>query len=68
MDKEIVKLDYTEIEKYKFHQHKIPFLIDNIDISKKEYLLRSPLVKGILNILLALAILKKLDIHIPSKN
>ena len=34
MDKTIIKFDDTEVEKYKFHQHKSPFLIDNIDINK----------------------------------
>ena len=27
-----IEIDDTEIEKCKFHQHKSPFLIDNIDI------------------------------------
>ena len=31
MDKTIIKFDDTEIEKYKFHQHKSPFMIENID-------------------------------------
>ena len=30
----IEKFDDTEIEKYKFHQHKSPILINNIDINK----------------------------------
>ena len=34
MDKKIIKFDYTEIEKYKFHQHKRPVLISNIGINK----------------------------------
>ena len=34
MDKKIVKFDDIEIEKYKFHQHKIPISINNIDINK----------------------------------
>ena len=29
MDKKIVKFDDTEIEKYKFHQHRRPISIDN---------------------------------------
>ena len=33
-DKKIIKFDDTKIEKFKFHQHKSPFLIDNIDINK----------------------------------
>ena len=34
MDKKIIKFDNTEIEKYKFQQHKSPISIDNIDIKK----------------------------------
>ena len=33
MDKKIKQFDETEIEKYKFYQHKSPFLIDNIDFN-----------------------------------
>ena len=32
MVKKIKKFDHTEIEKYKFPQHKGPVLTDNIDI------------------------------------
>ena len=34
MDKKVVKIGDTEIEKHEFHQHKIPILINNIDINK----------------------------------
>ena len=34
MDKKAKTFDDTEIEKYKFHQHKSPSLIDNIEINK----------------------------------
>ena len=34
MDKKIIKFDNTEIEKYKFQQHKSPISIDNIGIKK----------------------------------
>ena len=34
MDEKIIKFGDTEIEKYKFHQHKNPILINNIDINK----------------------------------
>ena len=34
MDKTIIKLGDIEIEKQKFHQHKRPILIKNIDINK----------------------------------
>ena len=34
MDKKVIKFDVTETEKYKFHQHKIPISVDNIDVNK----------------------------------
>ena len=34
MDKKIIKLYDTETEKYKFHYHKSPSLIGNIDLIK----------------------------------
>ena len=34
MEKAIIKFGDTEIEKQKFHQHKIPISIKNIDINK----------------------------------
>ena len=34
MNKKIIKLDDTEIEEYKFHQYKSPFLISDKDINK----------------------------------
>ena len=34
MDKKIIKLDDTEIERYKFHQYKSPISINDIDINK----------------------------------
>ena len=36
MDKQIIKFDDTEIEKYKFHQYKSPISIGNIDVHKIE--------------------------------
>ena len=33
-DEKFFKFDDAEIEKYKFHQHKSPISIDNIDINK----------------------------------
>ena len=33
MDKKIIKFGDTEIEKHKFHQHKSPFSLNNIDIN-----------------------------------
>ena len=34
MDKKIIKFDDTETEKYKFHLHNSPILINNIDINE----------------------------------
>ena len=34
MDKQFITLDDTKIEKYKFHQNKIPISINDIDINK----------------------------------
>ena len=34
MDKKIIKFDDTEIEIYKFHQHKSPILTGNINNNK----------------------------------
>ena len=34
IDKKIIKFSDTQIEKHKFHQHKSPILINNIDINK----------------------------------
>ena len=34
MDNKTIKFDDTEIEEYKFHQHKFPISINNIDINK----------------------------------
>ena len=34
MDHKLLKIDDTEIENYKLHQHKYPISISNIDINK----------------------------------
>ena len=34
MDKKIINFGDTDIQKYKFHQHKSPILINNIDVNK----------------------------------
>ena len=48
----------TEIKKQKFHQYKRPISIKNMYINKIVYLIRSLLLKRILNILLAIKLLK----------
>ena len=35
MDKKVTQFNDTEIEKYKFHEHRCPILINNIGINKK---------------------------------
>ena len=60
MDKNIIKFDSTEIEKYKFHQHKSSFLIANIDINKIVVSSKVSFGKRVLNILLAMKMLKKI--------
>ena len=59
MDKKIMNLDDTEIEKYKFQQYKRLISIDNREVNK-QYLIKSFLVKIILNILLDTKMLKNL--------
>ena len=59
MDKKVIKFDDIEIEKWKFYQHKKPILIDNIDINIIVVQNQVFLVKRILNILLAIKMLKK---------
>ena len=54
-----MNLDDTEIEKYKFHQYKRLISIDNREVNK-QYLIKSFLVKIILNILLDTKMLKNL--------
>ena len=65
MDKKIIKFGDTEIEKYKFHQYKISFLIDNIDINKIVVSNKVFLGKRILNISLATKIFRPLCIFFP---
>ena len=59
MDKKVIKFDDVEIEKWKFYQHKKAISIDNIDINIIVVQNQVFLVKRILNILLAIKILKK---------
>ena len=63
MDKNIIKFDSTEIEKYKFHQHKNSFLVGNIDINKTVLSSKVSFGKRVLNILLVMKMLKKLGLH-----
>ena len=45
MDKRIIKLDDAKIEKYIFHQNKIPVSINDIDIDKIVVSNKLPFVK-----------------------
>ena len=63
MEKIIIKFGDTEIEKQIFQQHKRPISMKNIDINKIKDLMRSLLVKRVLNISLAIKMLK-LDLHL----
>ena len=52
MEKIVIKFDDIEIEKRKFHQHKRPISINNIDINKTVVYNKSLSVKKFLNIFL----------------
>ena len=58
-----IKFDDFEIERYKFHQYKSPILINNIDVNK---IVVSNIIscgKTILDILLDIKMVKKLDLY-----
>ena len=63
MDKKIIQFDDTEIEKYKFHQYKSSISIGNIDINKIVVLNMVSFGKKDFNILVAIEILKELDLY-----
>ena len=69
MEKTIIKFGDIEKKKKKIHQHKRPISIKKIQILiEKQYLVRSALVKRVLNISLATKFFKKIDLkHIFSK-
>ena len=64
MENIIIKFDDIKIPKQKFHQHKRPISIKNVVLMKQLYLIKSLLEKKGLNILLAMKMLKKLDIGV----
>ena len=59
----VIKFGDIEIQKQKFHQHKAPISIKNIDINKI-ILIRFLLVKRLLNISLATKMVKKLNPYV----
>ena len=65
MDKRNVKSDDTEIEKYKFHQHKISISINKIDFNKIVVYNKVSFSKNdfIKDFSLAIKMLKKLEIY-----
>ena len=63
MDKKIIKFDDTEIEEYKFHQNKSHISINSIYINKTLVSKSFILVKKILNTLLVIKMLRKLDLY-----
>ena len=58
MEKTITKSGDIEIEKQKFQQHKKPISIKNIDINKMVVFNKVSFGKRVLNILLAMKMLK----------
>ena len=63
MEKIIIKLDDIKIAKQKYHQDKRPILIKNVDNDKIVVSNKALLVNMDLNILLAMKMLKKLDLY-----
>ena len=63
MDKKIFTFDDTEIEKYKFHQYKSPFLIDNIDVNKIVVSNKISFCKKDFGYFIGYKLLKKIDLY-----
>ena len=63
MAKNIIKINGTEIEEYKFHQYRSPILINNKDVNKIVVSISFLLVNKILNISLLTKIIRKLDLY-----
>ena len=64
MDKEIIKFDDTEIEKYKSHHCKRPISINNIDVNKIVISNKISLGKEDFNYLLTIKMEKKIDFYV----
>ena len=58
MEKTVIKSGDIEIEKQKFHQHEKPISIKNIDINKMVVSNKVSFAKRVLNISLAMKMLK----------
>ena len=63
MDKKIIKFGDSENEKRKFHQHKSPILVSNIDINKIEVSNKVSLGKKCLKYFIGYRGGKKLDLY-----
>ena len=68
MDKKNIKFDDIEIEKYKFHQHKSPCLIDSVDINKIVVANKVSFGKKDFKYFIDYKDARKTFMHIPSKN
>ena len=64
MEKTIIKFGDIEIQKQKFHQHKGPISIKNIDINKIVVSNKVSFGKKGFNISLTTKMLKKLDLYV----
>ena len=64
IEKTIIKFGDIQIRKQKFHQHKEPIVIKNIEIDKIVVLNKVPFGKKDLNILLVTKMLKKLNFYV----
>ena len=64
MEKTVIKFDDIKIPKQKFHQHKRPISIKNVDIDKIVVSSKVLLLKKDLNTVLATKMLKKLSLHV----
>ena len=61
--KMIIKFGDVKIQKQKFHQHKRPFSIKNVDLDKIVVIIESLLVKQNLNSLLSTKMINKLNLY-----
>ena len=64
MEKTVIKFGNIEIQKRKFHQHKRPISIKNVDINKRFVSNKVSFGKKGFKYLLATKILKKLDLYV----
>ena len=63
MAKNIIKINGTEIEEYKFHQYRSPILINNKDVNKIVVSNKFPFSKQDFKYSLLTKIIRKLDLY-----